>query len=76
MAVRPGDIIHMDENGACTFPAAHLAAVLDNARALREEELGRIGDLQQAASAEEVRAIFARHAYAAAGTDRHRRRTR
>ncbi|TFG98773.1 MAG: RraA family protein, partial [Calditrichales bacterium] len=30
MSVSPGDIIHMDENGACKFPADKLNAVLHN----------------------------------------------
>jgi regulator of RNase E activity RraA len=65
MDVSPGEIIHMDENGACKFPADKLEAVLMNLRALREEEEDRIGRLQKATSAEEVKAIFAGKSYAA-----------
>lgn len=65
MDVAPGEIIHMDENGACKFPADKLEAVLINARALQKEEEERIGALQKASSAEEVRAIFGGHSYAA-----------
>ncbi len=64
MDVAPGDVIHMDENGACKFPADKLAAVLTNVRKLRDEEATRMGALHQAKTAEEVRAIFAGHTYA------------
>ncbi len=64
MDVAPGEIVHMDENGACKFPADKLEAVLRNAHALRHEEEERIGRLQKATSAAELRAIFAGHTYA------------
>jgi regulator of RNase E activity RraA len=38
MDVAPGEIIHMDENGACKFPAHKLEAVLTNVRAVHDEE--------------------------------------
>ena len=63
MDVAPGDIIHMDENGACKFPGDKLEAVLTNVRALQKEEEERIGRLQNATSAAEVRAIFGGHSY-------------
>ncbi len=65
MDVVPGDIIHMDENGAVKFPADKLEAVLTNVRKLREEEAARMAALRNARSAAEVRAIFAGHSYAA-----------
>lgn len=65
MDVAPGEIIHMDENGACKFPANKLAQVLENVKKLRIEEEDRQGRLRQATSAAEVRAIFGGHAYAA-----------
>jgi regulator of RNase E activity RraA len=65
MDVAPGEIVHMDENGACKFPAAKLAAVLENVRKLREEEATRMARLQAATSAAELRAIMSGHAYAA-----------
>ncbi len=65
MDVAPGELIHMDENGAVKFPADKLEAVLLNARKLREEETERIGKLQKATSAAELRAIFGGHAYVA-----------
>jgi regulator of RNase E activity RraA len=67
MDVAPGEIVHLDENGACKFPADKLEAVLTNVRALREEEAARQSKLQQARSAEELRAIFAGHSYGARG---------
>jgi regulator of RNase E activity RraA len=63
MCVAPGEIIHMDEHGACKFPAKHLEAVLRNVQALREQEADRIGALQEAETAAEVRSILAGHAY-------------
>jgi regulator of RNase E activity RraA len=63
MDVAPGEIIHMDENGACKFPAAQLEAVLTNVRALQKEEEVRITQLRQAKTAAEVRAIFSGHSY-------------
>ena len=63
MDVSPGEIIHMDENGACKFPADRLRAVLDNARALQAEESERLARLRQASSAAEIRAIFGGHSY-------------
>jgi regulator of RNase E activity RraA len=65
MDVAPGEIVHMDENGACKFPADKLEAVLLNAGKLREEEEMRIGKLQKAQSAAELRAIFGGHTYSA-----------
>ena len=65
MDVAPGEIIHMDENGACKFPPEHLESVLTNVQALLDEEADRIGRLESASSASEVRAIFAGKGYAA-----------
>ena len=65
MDVAPGELIHMDENGACKFPADKLDAVLDLAHKLREEESERIRMLQRATSAAELRAIFGGHSYSA-----------
>ena len=64
MDVAPGEIIHMDENGAVKFPADKLEAVLDNVNKLRDEEAARMGGLQNAKNAAEVRAIFAGRSYA------------
>jgi regulator of RNase E activity RraA len=66
MDVSPGEIVHMDENGACKFPADRLEQVLANVRALQEEEAQRIEALGQARTAAEVRRAFAGYARAAA----------
>ena len=63
MDVAPGELIHMDENGACKFPADKLAAVLENVRALQQEEAARMAALQNAKSAADLRAIFSGHSY-------------
>ena len=63
MDVAPGELIHMDENGACKFPANQLQAVLTNVRALQQEEAARMKALQGAKSAAQLRAIFSGHAY-------------
>jgi 4-hydroxy-4-methyl-2-oxoglutarate aldolase len=64
MDVCPGEIIHMDEDGAVKFPANKLEAVLTNVRALQKQEAERMGRLQKATSAAEVRAIFSGQSYA------------
>lgn len=38
MKVVPGDIVHMDENGACKFPAESLADVCAHIDAFSDEE--------------------------------------
>ncbi len=58
MDVAPGEIIHMDENGACKFPADKLAEVYKNVQELAKNEaesMGRVGTLK---SAEDVLAMF------------------
>ena len=64
MDVCPGEIIHMDEDGAVKFPVNKLEAVLTNVQALQKEESERMGRLQKATSAAEVRAVFAGQSYA------------
>jgi 4-hydroxy-4-methyl-2-oxoglutarate aldolase len=64
MDVCPGDIIHMDEDGAVKFPADKLEAVLTNVQALQIQEAERMSRLQKATSAAEVRAVFAGQSYA------------
>jgi len=58
MDVAPGEIIHMDENGACKFPAGRLAEVYKNVQELAKNEaesMGRVGALK---SAEDVLAML------------------
>ena len=64
MDVCPGDIIHMDGDGAVKFPADKLEAVLTNVQALQIQEADRMSRLQKATSAAEVRAVFGGQSYA------------
>jgi regulator of RNase E activity RraA len=56
MDVAPGDLIHMDENGAVKFPEQHAPAVLKNAQAMLDDEARRLVEIRKAKSACEVRA--------------------
>ncbi len=63
MDVAPGDLIHMDENGAVKFPADKAGQVLENARKMLQGEAEHLSRLRAATNAAEVRA--AGGAYAA-----------
>ena len=63
MDVSPGEIIHMDENGACKFPADKLEAVLTRARDLSKKEEGMHERFRQARSAADVREVLMGSAY-------------
>jgi regulator of RNase E activity RraA len=63
MDVAPAEIVHMDENGACKFPADRMQAVLDNVRALQKEEARLVELVQKATTAVEIKAAFQGHAY-------------
>ncbi len=63
MDVSPGELIHMDENGACKFPANQIEAVLTNVKALLDEEAVRINALATAKTAADVKKAFGGHAY-------------
>jgi 4-hydroxy-4-methyl-2-oxoglutarate aldolase len=56
MDVAPGDLIHMDENGAVKFPPGKAAQVLENAKKLLEGEAEHLARLRAAKTAAEVRA--------------------
>ena len=58
MDVAPGEIIHMDENGACKFPADRLADVCNNIDALAEVEEKRAKALSEAKTIEEIKAAW------------------
>ncbi|RJQ57756.1 MAG: RraA family protein [Desulfobacteraceae bacterium] len=64
MDVSPGEIVHMDENGACKFPADKLQQVAAQLKVIRKEEEERITALSKAVSAGEVRKIFGGQSYA------------
>ena len=63
MDVSPGEIIHMDENGACKFPADKLEAVLTRARDLSKKEDVMQERFRQARSAADVREVLMGSAY-------------
>jgi regulator of RNase E activity RraA len=56
MDVTPGELVHMDENGAVKFPADRVADVLSNARRMLEHEAVQLSRLRSATTAAEVRA--------------------
>jgi len=60
MDVAPGDIIHMDENGACKFPADRLADVCKNIDALIKAEEEQAEALRAAKTVEEIKAVLSR----------------
>jgi regulator of RNase E activity RraA len=69
MDVSPGEIIHMDENGACKFPADKLEAVLTNVKALIEQEGDMQGRIRRAKSVAEIKAVMSGHTYGAEDED-------
>ncbi len=58
MDVAPGEIIHMDENGACKFPAERLAEVYKNVQELAKAEEERAKKISALKSAEDVLAFL------------------
>ncbi|MGP8079031.1 MAG: RraA family protein [Dehalococcoidales bacterium] len=58
MDVAPGDIIHMDENGACKFPADKLADVCNNIEPFLKVEADRVKAIRAAKTASEIKAAF------------------
>jgi len=58
MDISPGEIIHMDENGACKFPADRLGDICRNIDAFVEAEEKRASALKQARTIEEIKAAF------------------
>jgi regulator of RNase E activity RraA len=63
MDVAPGELIHMDENGAVIFPLQHAEAVLKNAKEMLADEARRLVQIRKAKTAAEVRAASAGSAY-------------
>ncbi len=59
MDVAPGELVHMDENGAVKFPVQHAKAVLDNANAMLAEEATRLAKIRSATTAAAVRSANA-----------------
>ena len=58
MDVAPGDIIHMDENGACKFPADRLADICSNIDAFSKEEADQAKALLAAKTLEEIKTAW------------------
>src|SRR5258708_25664431 len=56
MDVAPGDLIHMDENGAVKFPPHHAPAIVKNAKAMLDDEARRLVLIRKPKSAAEGRA--------------------
>lgn len=63
MDLMPGDIVHMDENGACKFPAEYTEQVLDGCRKFRESEGDKQKRILEASTALEVIQILVGSAY-------------
>ena len=60
MDVSPGEIVHMDENGACKFPADKLEEVVTRLKILARDEKELMEELSGATTASEIKAIFSR----------------
>ena len=58
MDVAPGEIIHMDENGACKFPADRLADIYKNVKELAKAEAERAKKINAAKTVEEIKAVL------------------
>jgi len=58
MDVAPGELIHMDENGACKFPADRLADVCNNIDGIVNAEEERAKALSEAKTFEDIKAVW------------------
>lgn len=63
MDVAPGEIVHMDEKGACKFPADRLKEVPNRVRRLRGQEARWFEGLKNATSAADVRHVLSKQTY-------------
>lgn len=54
MDLAPGEIVHMDENGACKFPADHIDEVISRTKELQELEAYRMGKMAKAKDPDEI----------------------
>jgi regulator of RNase E activity RraA len=55
MDVAPGEIVHMDENGAVKFPRAYLKQVLENCRKVSEAEAKKMAMLASTSDVEKLK---------------------
>ena len=60
MDVVPGDVIHMDENGACKFPADQIGNILENIVPFLTAEEKRVKALGAAKTIDDVKAVYTR----------------
>jgi 4-hydroxy-4-methyl-2-oxoglutarate aldolase len=58
MDVAPGEMIHMDENGAVKFPAEYAQRVLENAHAFLDDEHKQLAKLREARSVADIKTAF------------------
>ncbi|MDO5417959.1 MAG: RraA family protein [Lachnospiraceae bacterium] len=58
MDIAPGEVIHMDENGAVKFPAAYLETVLERAMLMRENDERKKAALKQTRDPRELASIM------------------
>ncbi|MFC1860380.1 RraA family protein [Chloroflexota bacterium] len=58
MDVSPGDIIHMDEHGACKFPADRLEDIYKNIIKLVKVEEEQAAAMSKAKTLEEIKAVY------------------
>lgn len=54
MDVAPGEVIHLDENGACKFPADRMAEIYKNVQEMAKIEEERAKKISMAKSAEDI----------------------
>ena len=65
MDVAPGELVHMDENGAVKFPADKIEAVLENAKATLDKEAEQVKRFRTAKTAADLRGLSAGTTYGA-----------
>jgi regulator of RNase E activity RraA len=58
MDVAPGDVVHMDEHGACKFPADKMKELCKNIDSMVGLEDEQIKTILGAKSIEEIKAVF------------------
>ena len=63
MGVAPGEIIHMDENGACKFPASQMENVLTNVEEMLRQEADLLSKINDANSGAAIAEAMAGHSY-------------
>ena len=54
MDVAPGEVIHMDENGAVKFPAKYLPEILERVKKIAARDLARQEHIRVSSTAAEI----------------------